>query len=121
MLQAVFSIPSDKRDCLKKLYPDPPALIRACLEGRGEAYGDHPFMPGAALLIMGAFAFPGGDPARPGARRLMGKLALQRGRAWLVPQTAGWEKHLRYWKPAAMEQAVGQDQGAPGPLWEVTY
>jgi GNAT superfamily N-acetyltransferase len=72
----------------------------------GKAYGDHPFRPGAALLCVGDFACFGGDPSRPAARQLAGKLALERGRTWLVPVSEGWEEHVSYWKPKWMERSV---------------
>lgn len=107
MLQAVFSIPPEKRECLAPLFFDSNGLVRSCLDGHmGMAYGDHPHRPLAALLCVGDFACPGGDAKRPAARQLAGKLALQPGKTWYVPVVEGWEEHFAYWHPKGMERSV---------------
>ena len=104
MLQAVFIIPPEKRGCVAPFFLNANGLVRSCLQGHmGEAFGDHPSMPRAALICNGDFACPGGDFTSPAARQLMGKLALQRGKTWLVPALPGWEEHLSYWRPKRME------------------
>ncbi len=107
MLQAVFSIPREKRECIAPFFFHKNGLIRSCLDGHwGEAYGDHPLKPGAAVLMSGDFASFGGDPKRPAARQLAGKLALAKGKSWLVPAAEGWEEHLVFWQPKHMEKGV---------------
>ncbi len=103
MLQAVFSIPADRRMRLAALFPEPNGLVRSCLDGcMGEAYGDHPVMPGAAIICIGDFACFGGNFWSPAARHLAGKLALTKGKTWLVPAQMGWREHVAYWHPKAM-------------------
>jgi GNAT superfamily N-acetyltransferase len=107
LLQAVFSIPPEKRECVAPFFFLESGLVKTCLDGcMGQAYGDHPFRPGAALLCAGDFACFGGDPMRPAARQLAGKLALKKGRTWLVPVSEGWEEHVAFWKPKRMERSV---------------
>lgn len=107
MLQAVFSIPPEKRECIAPLFFHVNGLVKSCLDGcMGKAYGDHPLRPGAALLYIGDFACFGGDPGRPAARLLAGKLALHKSRTWLVPVLEGWEELIAYWKPKRMERSV---------------
>lgn len=107
MLQAVFSIPPNKRECIAPAFFHANGLVKSCLDGcMGKAYGDHPFRPGAALLCVGDFACLGGDPNRPASRQLAGKLALEKGRTWLIPVTEGWEEHLTSWKPKLLERSV---------------
>lgn len=107
MLQAVFSIPPEKRECAAPFFFHANGLVKSCLDGcMGKAYGDHPFRPGAALLCIGDFACFGGDPYRPAARQLAGKLALEKGRTWLIPVSEGWEEHLMFWRPKRLERSV---------------
>ncbi len=107
MLQTVFSIPPEKRGSIAPLFFDANGLMRSCLHGHmGQAFGDHPIHPGAAILCIGDFSCPGGDPNRPAARQLAGKLSLQPGKTWLVPVTEGWEGHFAFWHPKRMERGV---------------
>lgn len=107
MLQAVFPIPPEKRGCIAPFFLNANGLMRSCLQGHmGQAFGDHPSTPRAALLCIGDFASPGGDANSPAARRLMGKLAMHRGKTWLVPALPGWEEHLSFWRPKQMERGI---------------
>ena len=107
MIQAVFSIAPEKRESIAPLFFHANGLVRSCLDGHmGKAYGDHPLRPGAALLCIGDFASPGGDPNRPAARQLAGKLALEPGKTWFTPVTEGWEEHLAFWRPKRMERSL---------------
>ncbi len=107
MLQAVFSIPPEKREGIAPFFFHRSGLVRSCLDGcMGQAFGDHPFRPGAAVLCNGDFACFGGDPNRHAARQLAGKLALEKGKTWLVPVLEGWEEHLTFWHPVRMERSV---------------
>ncbi len=107
MLQVVFSIPAEKREGIAPLFFHINGLIRSCLDGHmGKAYGDHPFMPGAALLCVGDFASFGGDPHRPAAHHLAGKLAMEPGKTWLMPVTEGWEEHLAFFHPKRLVKSV---------------
>lgn len=72
----------------------------------GQAFGDHPLRPGAALLCVGDFACFGGDPKRHAAGRLAGRLARDPGKTWIVPALAGWEEHMAFWRPKRMERSV---------------
>jgi hypothetical protein len=106
-MQAVFSIPPEKRESIAPFFFHGNGLIRSCLDGSmGKAYGDHPLRPGAALLCIGDFACLGGDPGRPAARQLAGKLSLKKNKMWLVPVTQGWEEHIAFWKPISMERSL---------------
>jgi GNAT superfamily N-acetyltransferase len=107
MLQAVFIIPPEKRGCVAPFFLNANGLVRSCLQGyMGQVFGDHPAMPRAALLCIGDFASPGGDFTSPAARQLMGKLAIQRGKTWLLPALPGWEAHLSFWSPKRMERGT---------------
>jgi hypothetical protein len=107
LLQAVFSIQPEKRESIAPLFFHGSGLIRSCLDGcMGDSYGDHPFRSGAALLCIGDFAYLGGNPGRPSARHLAGKLALKKGKTWLIPVLEGWEEHIAFWKPIRMERSV---------------
>ena len=100
MLQAVFSIPAAQRRRLASLFPDQNGLIHACLDGcMGQAYGDHPIAPGAALLCIGDFACFGGNFLSPAARQLAGKLTLEKNKTWLIPAQMGWREHIDAWHP----------------------
>lgn len=105
MLQAVFPIPPENRARLAPLYPGANGLVRACLFGQmGQAFGDHPLHPGAALLCVGDFACFGGDPKRHAAGRLAGRLARNSEKTWIIPALAGWEEHIAFWRPKRMER-----------------
>ena len=107
MLQAVFSIAPEHRECAAPLFFHVNGLVKSCLDGcMGKAFGDHPFRPGAALLCIGDFACLGGDPCRPAARLLAGKLALMKGRTWFIPASTGWDELIAYWKPKRMERSI---------------
>jgi GNAT superfamily N-acetyltransferase len=107
MLKAVFSIPPEKRGLLAPFFLNANGLMRSCLQGHmGQAFGDHPDKPRAALLCIGDFASPGGDFTSPAARQMMGKLALERGKTWLIPALPGWEEHLSFWNPKRMERGT---------------
>ncbi len=107
MLQAVFSIPAKNRGIIAPLFPCTNGLMRACLDGSmGQAFGDHPLRPGAALLCIGDFACLGGDPKRQASRHIAGKLALRPGKEWNIPCAQGWEEHIAYWRPKRMERGV---------------
>ena len=107
MLTAVFPIPPEGRARLAPLFPRPNGIARAVLNGRtGQAFGDHPLHPGAALLCAGDVAFFGGDPQRHAAGRLAGKLAHHPGKTWLVCGFAGWEKHIALWRPKGTERGI---------------
>lgn len=103
MLQAVFLIPADHRPNLSVLFPEQNGLIRSCLDGcMGNAYGDHPLMPSAVLLTNGDFAAFGGNFLSHAARQLAGKLALEKGKTWLIPAQMGWREHIAYWQPRSI-------------------
>jgi RimJ/RimL family protein N-acetyltransferase len=107
LLQAVFFIPPEKSEIIAPFFFHESGLIKSCLDGcMGKAYGDHTFRPGAALLCIGDFACFGGDPNRPAARQLAGKLALEKGKTWLIPVLDGWEEHIAFWKPVRMDRSV---------------
>ncbi len=107
MLQAVFSIPFDKRGCAASLFPEPNGLMRACLDGcMGQAFGDHPSKPQAAVMCVGDFAILGGNYQSAAARHLTGKLALEKGKTWYIPAVQGWAEHIAFWKPQKMEHGT---------------
>ena len=106
MLQAIFEIPPEKRECVAPFFLNANGLMRSCLQGHmGQVFGDHPSAPRAALLCIGDFASPGGDFTSPAARKLMGKLAMP-GKMWIVPALPGWEEHLSFWSPKRMERST---------------